>query len=460
MANITETHPQYADSLVIWELCRDAAKPGAVKKQKTKYLPAAENQIDEPKRYAAYLNRATYYGFTQETLSGLQGLAFYGGTTSTTESSTVFIDKNVDGDGIGIGQQAKSALRAAIQFGRCGLWVDYSITEGDTSKAELKRSGIGATINLFDTFAITDWATKRIGSMSVLSYVRLCTTEYKREGDSVSESYVLERRLRLDDDNQYYVEEYHDDQWQKKFEPKDSNGNRLNSIPFYFIGAVNNDSNVDDAPIYPIADLNIGHYRNSADYENSAWLCGQPQPWATGLNQTWVDENLSGFSFGSGVLLTGPDGSAFGMFQAQPNSQAYEAMLYKQAAMVAMGAKMINASVSFNTATEAVIASVSENSRLQTVMDNVQSGYELALMALAEFMGVTVPKFTIDTDLSAVMTDPQMAAVMLQAWQSGLIAANDARDYMRKSSLIERTDEEIEDEIVDGVDLDGVNDGE
>ena len=47
-------------------------------------------------------------------------------------------------------------------------------------------------------------------------------------------------------------------------------------IPFTFIGATNNDHTIDDAPLLPLAELNIGHFRNSADNEESSFVVGQP----------------------------------------------------------------------------------------------------------------------------------------------------------------------------------------
>jgi hypothetical protein len=35
--------------------------------------------------------------------------------------------------------------------------------------------------------------------------------------------------------------------------------------------------------------MNIAHYHNSAEYENSVFLCGQIQPVMTGLDTEWRD---------------------------------------------------------------------------------------------------------------------------------------------------------------------------
>ncbi len=46
-------------------------------------------------------------------------------------------------------------------------------------------------------------------------------------------------------------------------------------IPFTFVGAQNNDPTIDDSPLAALVEINHGHYRNSADYEDSVWFCGR-----------------------------------------------------------------------------------------------------------------------------------------------------------------------------------------
>ena len=445
-------HPQYAAALRVWELNKAASTPMAVKDAADKYLPLAANHpSDKDPRYQAYLSRAVYYGFTQETISGLLGLAFRQGVTVDTDTATDYIKKNIDGDGIGIEQQAKAAMTNQIVCGRAGLFVDFPPTDGEVSKAEQERLALSATVNLYDAFSIVDWSSTHIGSASILSRVVLCENQYKDSSAGSTEEVKVKRTLALDEEGYYFVTEETDDNDQDRvYQPTNSAGQRLNYIPFYFVGATNNDTNIDDAPIYPIADLNIAHYRNSADYETSAFLVSQPQPWATGLNQDWVNKNMDNFLMGAG-LLSLPQGAAFGIEQTQPNMVSMEAMNHKQQAMIQMGAKLISSSVSFNTASEAIIASASENSRLQTLIDNLVMAYEMAMGALADFNGSVPPEFTIDTDLSAVMADPQLAMAVTDSWMKGLIPAKDARDYQRSVGLIKRTEEEIEGELADTI---------
>ncbi len=446
-----DRHPQYDASVRIWELTQAASTPMAVKDAGPKYLPLAANHESKlDPRYIAYLDRAVFYGFTQETISGLLGLAFRQGVTIETDAATDYISKNIDGDGIGLEQQAKASMTDLIKYGRAGLFVDFPPTDGEVSKAEQERLALSATVNLYDAFSIVDWSSVHVGSVSMLSRVVLCEIQYRDSEAGTTEEVEVKRTLALDKEGYYFVTEEVEGADDRIYQPTNSAGQRLNYIPFYFVGSTNNNTNIDDAPIYPIADLNIAHYKNSADYETAAFLVSQPQPWATGLTQSWVDQNISGFLMGSGLLAL-PQGATFGIEQTQPNMVAMEAMNHKQQSMISLGAKLISPDMSFNTASEAIIASASENSRLQTLMDNVVMAYDSAMAALADFNGSTQPVFTIDTDLSAIMADPQMVASVTDSWMKGLTPARDARDYQRSVGVLKRTEEEIEDDLADTI---------
>jgi hypothetical protein len=327
------------------------------------------------------------------------------------------------------------------------LLVDFPSIDGQSiTKEQQARLGAYATIQEYDAFQIKNWSTRKVGSNVVLSMVSLseCVDVLGDDGLTVTKE-DQERRLILDDDG-YRVEIYLAGEMIDMYEPRNSKGLRLNYIPFYFMGSEYNDVKVDKIPIFPIADLNIGHYRNSADYEASI-IYQNPQPYATGLTSNWVDQHLEGFQMGSGSMLPLPEGSSFGYAQPAQNQPALEGMREKQQAMVQLGAKLVNPNVSFKTASEAIIANSSENSRLQTIIDNVESAYQMALEALADFMGTDSPIFSIDTDLSAATSDPQMISVLKDIFAMGAIGQTDLRDYMRKVRVLDRTDEDIDSDI-------------
>lgn len=74
-----------------------------------------------------------------------------------------------------------------------------------------------------------------------------------------------------------------------EYQPKPKGKDSWDEIPFTFVGAQNNDPTIDDSPLAALVEINHGHFRNSADYEDSVWFCGQVQPYMTGLDEGWRD---------------------------------------------------------------------------------------------------------------------------------------------------------------------------
>ena len=99
---------------------------------------------------------------------------------------------------------------------------------------------------------------------------------------------------------------------------------------------------------------NHGHYRNSADYEDSVWFCGQVQPYMTGLDTNWRDHlEKKGVKIGSRSPLLLPKEGSFGYAQVQPNMLAKETMDSKRDYMVQLGARLIEQNATAKTATQA-----------------------------------------------------------------------------------------------------------
>lgn len=442
-------HPDYKDREKQLITIRDACSPTGVKDATTRYLPfpGDQNNIIDQEKYKNYLNRAVYYGFSGQTVRGMSGLAFMKGITEEdTTSQTDYIMDDLDGDGVGLEQSMKASFTGAYRDGRAGLLVDFPPVEGVITRQQQQDQGVRAVIKRYEALEIVNWHTTKVGAREVLSLVSLFEVSDEVMEDGVSVQRIgVERRLVLNE-GIYRVEIYHDGVMVEDYQPL-IDGRPLGYIPFFFIGAENNDQRFDDSPMYPICELNIGHYRNSADYEDSVFML-RPQPWASGLTQSWYEENLKGFRFGSGSLFPLPESGSFGIEQPAPNDQAFEAMQYKQKSMVALGAKHLTGELSYNTATEAMFGEAGSNSVIQTVMDNVERAYNDALAALADFMGEsTYPVVVINADLSNIVADPQLAQVIVNAWINGLVGREDARTYLRKTGLVDRTSEEMDEDL-------------
>ena len=413
---------------------------------------------EQAARYVNYLKRAIFYNYVSRTVGGLVGMATKEPLIVEVDTGLQFAVNDIDGAGMSLSQQYKRCVELTVKHARCGLLVDYPPTDGEVTQEQINQGIARSYCTLYKADQIINWGEERVGADTRVNLVVLeeCIQERAENGYDL-EDVKQYRVLRLVD-GLYELAVYDDkeDIVEGPFYPTDNSGNRLNFIPFQFVGAINNDVHIDESTVYDISSLNIGHYINSADYENSAWLCGQPMPWISGVDQNWTREN-AGLNLGSGSIVPVPAGESFGVVQTQPNSQSYEAMQHKQTQMIALGAKMIS-DQSFSSATEAAINNQSETSYLQSVIDNVTNAYSKVLDWMGLFEGASVIEFKNPTDLTMFMADPQMLAQMVASWQTGLISKEDVRDYQRKIGVLDRTNEEIDDlvEMDDsGINLDG-----
>lgn len=402
---------------------------------------------DQQARYLNYLKRAIFYNYVSRTVAGLVGMATKEPLTVEVDQGLQFAVDDIDGAGMSLAQQYRRTIERAIKHARAGLLVDYPPTDGEVTQEQINNGIARSYCTLYKADQIINWGEERVGADTRVNLVVLLECIQERGEDGYSLEDVKQYRVLRLIDGLYEQVVYNEKEEiiEGPFYPTDSSGNRLGFIPFQFVGAINNDVHIDESTVYDIASLNIGHYANSADYENSAWLCGQPMPWISGVDQNWTREN-AGLSLGSGSIMPVPSGEKFGIEQSQPNSQAYEAMQHKQGQMIALGAKMIS-DQSFNSATEAAINNQSETSYLQSVIDNVTNAYLNVLEWMGVFEGANVVEFKNPTDLTMFMADPQMLAQLVASWQTGLISKEDVRDYQRKIGVLERTNEEIDDLI-------------
>ena len=428
--------------------CVAGMQTTATKEKYIQYAGSAERSADEIARYSSYVSRSVFYNYILRTISALVGLATADKLMFEVGSRLEYAENNIDGKGTTLLQSVKRTTGRVIAHGRYGVLVDHPATDSAVTQAQVDDGIFTATAVGYDAAQIINWGYQKRGGAMVLSLVVLEENILERGEDGFSMEQVAQYRVLSLIDNVYTMTVYNENGEYKEppINPRISSGQTINFIPFQFFGVSDNDADIDKSIMYDMSVINVGHLQNSADYENSLWLCGQPQPWASGLTEHWVNDVLGEtVLLGSGSFLPLPEGASFGIAQTEPNSQAFEAMGHKEKQMVAMGAKMISAEGSFDSATEAAINNQGEASFLDSVIDNVTDGYQQVVEWLAAFMGETQYEYANPVDLSVYVTNPQLVQQVRESWLAGMISRADAQDFMRKHSLIERTNEEMDD---------------
>jgi hypothetical protein len=469
--NVAYVRPELALLLPQYQLIRDCIAGETVIKAAAKtYLPmpaAHDVSAENVQRYKNYLARAVFYNVTRRTLLGMMGQVFKKAPDIKIPAQLEPMTGNVTGTGTSLNQLAEISLGHAIAYSRSGLFADFTNTGGVGASADDVQSGkVRPTLYAYSPLEIINWRVIEDNSVEKLALVVLMEGyPISDDGFEVKTSAQF-RVLKLA--NGRYVQEIWRDptasgSWDgvkipkagnfklhETIEPTDANGNPITEIPFWFIGSQNNDINPDNPNMYDLASLNVAHYRNSADYEESCFIVGQPTPVATGLTEQWVKEVLGGsLAFGSRGGIPLPTGATAELLQAEPNSMIKEAMDTKERQMTALGAKLVEQKQVQRTATEAGQDQETQNSVLTSCANNVSVAYKQALEYCASLMGAAGQEivYTLNTDFDFANLTPDQLNFVLNAWQKGALSWEEVRAYLRRAGVATADDDKAKQDI-------------
>ena len=449
----SDQHPEYRKYSPRWAMVRDCVSGSdEVKSKGTDYLPQpnpSDRSEENKERYRHYVQRASFINFTGSTLDGLLGMVFRRAPVFDIAPPLQYLEYNATGSGITLEQTTRSAISQVLQCGRLGLLVDYPQAPDNLSAAEVSSLELAAHILPYKAETVVNWQTTVIAGRRVLSMVVLKEDFNILSDDGFSyEVKPYHRVLKLED--RFYVQCLYNNENEivERSEPRMANGARWAEIPFIFVGAANNDELIDKAPLYDIATANIAHYRNSADFEESSFIVGQPTPVFAGLTQSWVDDVLKGgVLLGSRTAVLLPENASANLLQADPNSMPQSGMKEKEIQMVKIGARIIEDSKGNETAEAARMRYAGQTSKLAIVVANVEEALELCMEWCAMFMGsIGENEITINREYYDKRVDPQVIMAELALYDRGLIASTDLRANLRASGRLaeDRTDEDID----------------
>jgi len=325
-----------------------------------------------------------------------------------------------------------------------------------------------ANILQFDPEKVINWRTKLVGGKRVLSLVVIAMKYISYDdGFEIKEDDEW-RVLKLDDANQYVCEVWRltstvttpgttNAQPAKQFvlydtyKPRDATGKPLDYIPFTFVGSLNNNESPDKPPMYDIAVLNIAHYRNSADYEDSVYMVGQPTPVATGLTSSWIKEQWGDkpLQLGSRGIVPLPVNGDFKLVGADENKMVIEAMNQKERQMAMLGAQLVEKKEVQRTLGEAQMERAQVESVLVQCAKNVAAAIQKCLRWAAAFYGEDPETclYELSTDFAISKLTPEERKALIAEYQGGLVSWEEARYALRQSGLAYEDDAKARSQI-------------
>jgi hypothetical protein len=339
-------HPEVAYWAPTWRVIRDVCDgERVVKEAGTLYLPRLEGM--EASEYEAYVDRATFYGFTERTASALSGSIFrrQGVIESLPEKLTKKLE-SITRDRQDFDTFATMIAEEVLKIGRVGALLDLPANASTEPRPYLAT---------YTAENIIDWDEGEVDGRMVP--IRIVLREGKLVRDpalGVTHLTPVYRELLLLEPGlpgAKYIQRVH-------FSPKTNEdvtldgsylqetiepvvrGNPLNYIPFVIIGPLKSSPGVEKPPMEDIARLNISHYRSYAHLEHGRMFTGFPIYY---INQAATGEDAGDFTLGASRVWVAPPECKPGILEMNGQGLKFlvDALDIKEQQAASLGGRMM-----------------------------------------------------------------------------------------------------------------------
>ncbi len=430
--SIKSVHPEYASAASQWERCRDAAAgEDAIKSKTTLYLPMLSGA--EQGEYSSYIQRALFYNATGRTIDGMTGAIFMKDPTVDLTGqlkSAKDLDKFVKGSDSFV-TLARKAVREICVVSRAGLLVDSAEKEG----------GI-PYICMYSAEDIRNWEEELIDGDIVLTRLILRENKYESKPEDPTglekELVVYYRELFLEETEEGYV--YKGRLWRPSvnqngerdiekylpgttYTPTKLGGKTLNRIPFVFMNVLGNTPSVSKPVILDLVNVNISHYRTSADLEHGRHFTALPTPYACGFDVSRGQTLKIGST--TAWIADSPDANAgFLEFTGSGLTSLSDALIEKAKQMAVLGARLLEEQKADAEAAETVrLRQSGESGILSSIARSVSEALTFCVEIVIDWAGLTSEcKVQLNTDYFTPTPDPQLFNILFESYQSGAIS--------------------------------------
>jgi hypothetical protein len=448
---VTTQHAQYSAIQEDWGACRDAAAGSkAIKAQGERYLPKLSGMSDD--EYLAYKTRALWYGATGRTIQGMAGCIFRKPPMFEVPDALTPDLKDITLTGMPLEDFSRTIIREVLEVGRFGVLVDMGRdVQPQDGRTVPRPYWVG-----YRAEQIINWATTHRDGDTVLSMVVLQETHATPDPDDpFTDKQETQYRVLWLQAGQYRIDLYRKIQGQAERETwaiaetitPMFRGQPLPYIPFQFFNACDISPAVERPPLLDLADLNLSHYRNSADHEHGIHFTALPTPWVAGFPTDTV------LKIGSSVAWVSNDVNAkAGMLEYTGDGLGTleRSMDRKERLMAVLGARMLEEQKrAAESADSQRIRGAGEHSVLADMSRAVSSGITNALRWHAWWTGADQDAVTasLNQEFVEAAMGPAELAELLKAWQGGAIAHETLYHNLERGGLT-RPDVPFEEEKV------------
>lgn len=442
-------HKAYTAMLERWQRCRDVAEgQDAVQAGGEKYLPRLKDQ-SEPD-YLAYKKRGTFYNATWRTIAGMLGMIFQKEPVVTVPAAMEEMMKDVTMTGVPITVFLQNISEEALKVGRVGVLVDYpyvpsatAITQADAAKQNLRPS-----LCFYCAESIINWRVGRVNNKAALTLVVLKefieVPEVDAQGVASEFKRKVEERYRVLDlepgTMKYRVRmfkcEGERDELESEVVPL-KRGLPMDYIPFQFIGPDDVTPEVDDPPLIDLVNVNLSHYRVTADYEHGCHFTGLPTAWIAGYKKKEGEKLYIGSSE-AWVFEDSAAQAGYLEFTGQGLDSLAKNLANKEQQMAILGARLLEPQKkSPEAADSASIRRKGEECVLSSIAVSISLGMTTVLAWFgdwAETPGETTCE--LNDEFFPVPMTPQMLTALVNGWQQGAMSDQVLFDNLQRGDVI------------------------
>lgn len=278
----TLKHPDYDRFNRKWRRSRDCIEGSDdVKGKRMEYLPSLTGQTTA--EYNAYLKRALFVSMADRTLTGLVGLMTEREPKIEAPEEMTLYFEDTDNQGTSFNELYRFIIKEIWLMGRVGLLIDFPVEGGRAYTIPYSAENI---LN-WNTNSVT-----RTLEMLVLQEIKFWPQPNTIHFISRFNEFRL---LRIDSRTGNYAGEV----WRRStvdrvlgslarraiIEPM-VRGEPIDIIPFTFITPEGIKTDLVKPPMLDIVDVNLSHYRTSADLEHGRHFTALPVPVVTGVDSS------------------------------------------------------------------------------------------------------------------------------------------------------------------------------
>jgi hypothetical protein len=439
---IDSFHPSYASASTAWKRVRNAASgQEAIHAAGKTYLPALPEQT--PEEYEAYKSRAVYFNATGRTQEALIGLVNRRSPTHDFSHAAQYLIDDVSNANVTAAALSKLLLSEVLITGRAGLLVEYPhVDETPSSAAAAAAQGLRPYISMYTTESIRNWREARINN--VLQPVLVVLEEsYEESVDEwTSETKTQFRELTLIEGV------YHQRLWRASASAgyvivddivPISSGAPLTKIPFVAVGSEENTLTPAAPPLSDLVDMNLAHYRTTADYEHAChWVC-IPTAWIAG-HMLQQGEVLKIGSPNAWVFQDANAKTGFLEFTGQGLGPVVQNLASKEQQMAALGARMLAPDKAAAEATQTLqLRANGEYSALASVTNNISEAMTAAIRLMCAWAGISgtdLAAYRLNTDYLPTGLTAQEITALVGAWQSGAISKRSLFAKLQRGEVV------------------------